>query len=120
MLILIKVVGMVLFMMGMVNICGEIIFVIDFLVIVGCVFKIGLNILLVIEYVCSIQVFVVEFVDDIVCLEWSQVLVVDVGVKSCNIISIVCFDNDKVSNCLVLVLDVEQILYDIILVNCNV
>jgi two-component system, chemotaxis family, chemotaxis protein CheV len=101
-------------MMGMANIRGEIIPVIDLPAVVGCVPKTGLNILLVTEYARSTQAFAVESVDDIVRLEWSQVLAAEAGVKSRNITSIARLDNDKSSNRLALVLDVEQILHDII------
>ncbi|MEA9392052.1 chemotaxis protein [Acerihabitans sp. TG2] len=112
-----KVAGMVSPMMGMANIRGEIIAVIDLPAVVGCVPKTGLNILLVTEYARSTQAFAVESVDDIVRLEWSQVLAAESGVKSRNITSIARLDNDKASNRLALVLDVEQILYDIIPAN---
>lgn len=115
-----KAAGMASPMMGMANIRGEIIPVIDLPAIVGCVPKTGLNILLVTEYARSTQAFAVESVDDIVRLEWSQVLAADAGVKSRNITSIARLDNDKASNRLALVLDVEQILYDIIPANRNV
>ncbi|MFX5578963.1 chemotaxis protein CheW, partial [Acinetobacter baumannii] len=60
--------------LGMVNIRGQIISVIDLPAVVGCVPKTGLNILLVTEYARSTQAFAVESVDEIVRLEWSQVL----------------------------------------------
>ncbi|CAH0216463.1 Chemotaxis protein CheV [Rahnella aquatilis] len=109
-----KAAGMVSPMMGMANIRGEIIPVIDLPAVVGCVPKTGLNILLVTEYARSTQAFAVESVDDIVRLEWSQVLAAEAGVKSRNITSIARLDSDKSSNRLALVLDVEQILHDII------
>ncbi|PKE28911.1 chemotaxis protein CheV [Rahnella sp. AA] len=109
-----KAAGMASPMMGMANIRGEIIPVIDLPAVVGCVPKTGLNILLVTEYARSTQAFAVESVDDIVRLEWSQVLAAEAGVKSRNITSIARLDNDKSSNRLALVLDVEQILHDII------
>lgn len=109
-----KAAGMVSPMMGMANIRGEIIPVIDLPAVVRCVPKTGLNILLVTEYARSTQAFAVESVDDIVRLEWSQVLAAEAGVKSRNITSIARLDSDKSSNRLALVLDVEQILHDII------
>ncbi len=109
-----KAAGMASPMMGMANIRGEIIPVIDLPAVVGCVPKTGLNILLVTEYARSTQAFAVESVDDIVRLEWSQVLAAESGVKSRNITSIARLDNDAASNRLALVLDVEQILYDIV------
>jgi two-component system chemotaxis response regulator CheV len=109
-----KAAGMASPMMGMANIRGEIIPVIDLPAVVGCVPKTGLNILLVTEYARSTQAFAVESVDDIVRLEWSQVLAAESGVKSRNITSIARLDTDKSSTRLALVLDVEQILHDII------
>ncbi len=108
-----KAAGMASPMLGIANIRGEIIPVIDLPAVVGCVPKTGLNILLVTEYARSTQAFAVESVDDIVRLEWSQVLAAEAGVKSRNITSIARLDNDSASNRLALVLDVEQILYDI-------
>ncbi|CNI43078.1 putative chemotaxis protein [Yersinia massiliensis] len=115
-----KAAGMASPMMGVANIRGEIIPVIDLPAIVGCEPKTGLNILLVTEYARSTQAFAVESVDDIVRLEWSQVLAADAGVKSRNITSIARLDNDTASNRLALVLDVEQILYDIMPAHRNV
>ena len=115
-----KAAGMASPMMGMANIRGEIIPVIDLPAVVGCVPKTGLNILLVTEYARSTQAFAVESVDDIVRLEWSQVLAAESGVKSRNITSIARLDNDASSNRLALVLDVEQILYDIVPSSGNV
>ncbi|UHM90525.1 chemotaxis protein [Rahnella victoriana] len=109
-----KAAGMASPMMGMANIRGEIIPVIDLPAVVGCVPKTGLNILLVTEYARSTQAFAVESVDDIVRLEWSRVLAAEAGVKSRNITSIARLDTDKSSTRLALVLDVEQILHDII------
>ena len=109
-----KAAGMASPMMGMANIRGEIIPVIDLPAVVGCVPKTGLNILLVTEYARSTQAFAVESVDDIVRLEWSQVLAAEAGVNSRNITSIARLDTDKSSTRLALVLDVEQILHDII------
>ncbi|NDL62141.1 chemotaxis protein [Acerihabitans arboris] len=112
--------GMASPMMGMANIRGEIIPVIDLPAIVGCTPKTGLNILLVTEYARSTQAFAVESVDDIVRLEWSQVLAAESGVRSRNITSIARLDQANVGNRLALVLDVEQILYDIMPANRTV
>jgi len=56
----------------------------------------------------------VESVENIVRLDWSQVHTAEAGISSRNITSIACLDSDGESNNLALVLDVEQILYDII------
>ena len=61
-------------MLGVANIRGQIIPVIDLPAVVGCTPKGGLNILLVTEYARSTQCFAVEGVEEIVRLDWSQVL----------------------------------------------
>ncbi|MCV9878107.1 chemotaxis protein [Brenneria izbisi] len=115
-----KAAGMKSPMLGMVNIRGQIIPVIDLPAAAGCVPATGLNILLVTEYARSTQAFAVESVDDIVRLDWSQVLAAEAGVSSSYITSIARLDNDKASNRLALVLDVEQILHDIIPVDRDI
>src|ERR1700761_416104 len=62
------------FVMGAVDIRGQIIPVIDLPRLMGCEPTRGLNILLVTEFARSTQAFAVEEVDDIVRLEWNQVL----------------------------------------------
>ncbi|WP_192459409.1 chemotaxis protein [Musicola keenii] len=109
-----KAAGMVPPMLGMINIRGQIIPVIDLPKVVGSVPNTGLNILLVTEYARSTQAFAVESVDDIVRLDWSQVNTAEAGVGSSYITSIARLDNDPNTNRLALVLDVEQILHDII------
>jgi len=106
--------GMVSPMMGVANIRGQVMPVIDLSAVVGCTPKTGLNILLITEYARSTQAFAVESVDDIVRLEWSQVLYSESGVKSRNVTSIARLDGDTPNSRLALVLDVEQILYDIL------
>ncbi|MDD2748512.1 MAG: chemotaxis protein CheW, partial [Acidithiobacillus sp.] len=59
--------------MGVANIRGQIIPVINLPEVVGCKTE-GLNILLVTEYERSVQGFAVEDVEEIVRLEWSRVL----------------------------------------------
>lgn len=107
-----KAAGMKPPMMGMVNIRGQVIPVIDLPALLGCEPSTGLNILLITEYARSTQAFAVESVDDIVRLDWSQVLAAENGVNSTYITSIARLDADKSSNRLALVLDVEQILHD--------
>lgn len=77
-----KAAGMKPPMMGMVNIRGQVIPVIDLPALLGCVPSTGLNILLITEYARSTQAFAVESVDDIVRLDWSQVLAAENGVNS--------------------------------------
>lgn len=100
--------------LGMVNIRGKIIPVIDLPAVTGCTPQTGLNILLITEYARSVQAFAVESVDDIVRLEWSQVLTAESGVGSSYITSIARLDSDQSTSRLAQILDVEQILYDII------
>ena len=100
-------------LLGMVNIRGQIISVIDLPAVVGCVPKTGLNILLVTEYARSTQAFAVESVDEIVRLEWSQVLSAESKAGGNFVTSIARLDHDVSSSRLAQVLDVEQILHEI-------
>ncbi|MFL9923575.1 chemotaxis protein [Herbaspirillum lusitanum] len=100
-------------MLGMVNLRGQIISVIDLPAVVGCVPKTGLNILLVTEYARSTQAFAVESVDEIVRLEWSQVLSAESKTGGNFVTSIARLDADKDTTRLAQVLDVEQILHEI-------
>ncbi|PLR32601.1 chemotaxis protein CheV [Chimaeribacter californicus] len=109
-----KAAGMKSPLLGVASIRGQIIPVIDLPAVAGCTPSTGLNLLLVTEYARSTQAFAVESVDNIVRLDWSQVHAAEAGVSNRNITSIACLDNDKQSNNLALVLDVEQILHDII------
>ena len=60
--------------LGVVNLRGQVIPVLDLPSIVGCTPKTGLNIMLVTEYARTTQAFAVESVEDIVRLDWKQVL----------------------------------------------
>jgi len=100
-------------MLGMVNIRGQIISVIDLPAIVGCVPKTGLQILLVTEYARSTQAFAVESVDEIVRLEWSQVLSAESKAGGNFVTSIARLDDEATGSRLAQVLDVEQILHEI-------
>ena len=64
-------------MMGVVNLRGMIIPVIDLPGVVGCIPKTGLNIILVTEFARTTQAFAVESVEEIVRLDWNQVLSAD-------------------------------------------
>ncbi|MDF7660617.1 chemotaxis protein [Erwiniaceae bacterium L1_54_6] len=101
-------------LLGMASIRDQFIPVIDLPAVTGCTPETGLNLLLVTEYARSTQAFAVESVENIVRLDWNQVHTAEAGIGSRNITSIACLDNDGESNNLALVLDVEQILYDII------
>ncbi|MCS2170586.1 chemotaxis protein [Scandinavium sp. TWS1a] len=99
--------------MGMVNIRDQIIPVIDLPSVLGCKAESGLNILLITEYARSVQAFAVESVENITRLDWTQVHTAEKAVNGQYITSIACLDNEKDSNNLAMVIDVEQILYDI-------
>jgi len=101
-------------MLGMVNIRGQILPVIDLPRVVGCEPKTGLNILLVTEYARSTQAFAVESVDEIVRLEWSQVLSAESKAGGDFVTSIARLDGDSESGRLAQVLDVEQILHALV------
>ncbi|MGU3414099.1 chemotaxis protein [Enterobacteriaceae bacterium C23F] len=100
--------------MGMVNIRDQIIPVIDLPSVLGCKAESGLNILLITEYARSVQAFAVESVENIIRLDWTQVHTAEKAVNGQYITSIACLDNEKDSNNLAMVIDVEQILYDIV------
>ncbi|EJN07414.1 chemotaxis protein [Herbaspirillum sp. YR522] len=100
-------------MLGVVNIRDQIISVIDLPAVVGCVPKTGLNILLVTEYARSTQAFAVESVEEIVRLEWSNVLSAESSAGGNFVTSIARLDDDRDNTRLAQVLDVEQILHEI-------
>lgn len=97
---------------GVANIRGQIISVIDLPAVVGCSAKKGLNILLVTEFARTTQAFAVEEVDEIVRLEWKQVLPAENNAGRGLITSIARLDGDTENTRLAQVLDVEQILRD--------
>ncbi len=99
--------------MGVANIRGEIITVINLPSVVGCTPKNGVPILLVTEYSRSTQAFAVEEVDEIVRLEWNQVMAAESNGGNL-VTSIARLDGDQEDSRLVQVLDVEQILRDVI------
>ncbi len=101
-------------LLGMANIRDQIIPIIDLPAVTGCTPETGLNLLLITEYARSTQAFAVESVENIIRLDWSQVHAAEAGVNSRNITSIASLDSDEYKGELALVLDVEQILYDII------
>lgn len=98
--------------LGLANIRGQIIPVIDLPAVVGCVPRRGLAILMVTEYARTTQAFAVEEVDEIVQLEWSSVLAA--GGNGGNLLtSIAKLDGDAEGSRLAQVLDVEQILRNV-------
>jgi two-component system chemotaxis response regulator CheV len=96
-------------MMGVVDLRGQIIPVIDLPAVTGCTPKTGLNILLITEYARSTQAFAVESVEDIVRLDWRQVLSAEGNAAGGMVTSLARLDGDN-SNRLAQVLDVETIL----------
>ncbi len=97
------------YMLGVVNLRGQIIPVLDLPSITGCTPKTGLNILLVTEFARSTQAFAVESVEDIVRLDWRQVLSAE-GVAGAMVTSIARLDGNAKDSRLAQVLDVETIL----------
>lgn len=95
-------------MMGVVDLRGQIIPVIDLPAVTGCTPK-GLNILLITEYARSTQAFAVESVEDIVRLDWGQVLSAEGNAAGGMVTSLARLDGEN-SNSLAQVLDVETIL----------
>ncbi|GAA4029384.1 chemotaxis protein [Actimicrobium antarcticum] len=97
-------------LLGVVNLRGQIIPVIDLPALVGCKPKTGLNIMLVTEYARSTQAFAVEAVEEIVRLEWSQVLSAEASGVGGMVTSIARLESPNEPTRLAQVLDVEQIL----------
>jgi len=98
--------------LGVANIRGQIIPVIDLPAVVGCNPKRGLTILMVTEYARTTQAFAVEEVDEIVRLNWNDVLAAE-GNGADLVTSIARLDGDADKTRLVQVLDVEQILRNV-------
>jgi two-component system chemotaxis response regulator CheV len=101
--------GSSLHMMGVVDLRGQIIPVIDLPGVTGCTPSTGLNILLITEYARSTQAFAVESVEDIVRLDWRQVLSAEGNAAGGMVTSIARLDGEN-RDCLAQVLDVETIL----------
>jgi two-component system chemotaxis response regulator CheV len=108
-----EVAGAVPNMLGVVNLRGQIVPVIDLPSVVGCVPATGLNILLVTEYARTTQGFAVESVEEIVRLDWGQVLSAESSSVAGMVTSIARLDGDIANTRLAQVLDVEQILRSI-------
>jgi two-component system chemotaxis response regulator CheV len=96
-------------MMGVVDLRGQIIPVINLAEVAGCTPKTGLNILLITEYARTTQAFAVESVEDIVRLDWRQVLSAESNNGGGIVTSIARLDGEN-SDRLAQVLDVETIL----------
>jgi two-component system chemotaxis response regulator CheV len=98
--------------MGVANIRGQMIPVINLPAITGCNPTKGLGILLVTEFARTTQAFAVEEVNEIVRLEWKQVLSAE-GNGGGLVTSIARLDGNAENTRLAQVLDVEQILRDV-------
>jgi two-component system chemotaxis response regulator CheV len=96
--------------LGVVNLRGQIISVLDLPGIVGVKPKTGLNIMLVTEFARTTQAFAVESVDEIVRLDWGQVLSAEGSTAGGMVTSIARLDGDVNNTRLAQVLDVETIL----------
>ncbi len=99
--------------MGVANIRGQVITVINLPKVVDCAPKKELPILLVTEYARSTQAFAVEEVSEIVRLEWNQVIAAE-GKGGNMVTSIARIDGNTEDSRLAQVLDVEQILRDVL------
>lgn len=99
--------------MGVVDLRGQIIPVIDLAGVAGCTPRTGLNILLITEYARTTQAFAVESVEDIVRLDWRQVMSAEGNSAGGIVTSIARLDGEN-SERLAQVLDVETILQQVI------
>lgn len=100
--------------MGVANIRGQIIPVINLPAVAGCNPVKGLSILMVTEYGRTVQAFAVEDVNEIVRLEWDQVLPAEASHAGALITGIARVDGANPDTRLAQVLDVEQILRAVI------
>jgi two-component system chemotaxis response regulator CheV len=95
--------------LGVANIRGQIIPVIDLPAVVGCA-PTARNILLVTEYERSVQGFAVEEVEEIVRLEWDRVVSAERSAAGSLVTSLARLDGREEGSRLALILDVESIL----------
>ena len=98
--------------MGIANVRGQLIPVVNLPQIVGCTPSKGMGILLVTEFARTTQAFAVEEVVEIVRLDWKQALSAE-GTGGGLVTSLARLDGDKEGSRLAQVLDVEQILRDV-------
>ncbi|MDL2354613.1 MAG: chemotaxis protein [Pseudomonadota bacterium] len=97
--------------LGVVNLRGAIIQVIDLPAIAGCVPRSGLNIMLVTEFARTTQAFAVESVEEIVRLDWKHVMSAEHSAGTGGLVaSIARLDQGSDSSRLAQVLDLETIL----------
>jgi two-component system chemotaxis response regulator CheV len=101
------------FVLGAVDIRGQIMPVINLPKLMGCDPTRGLNLLLVTEFARTVQAFAVEEVDDIVRLDWNQVLSAELSVGGSSVTSLARIDGNTGDSRLAQVVDVEQVLRDV-------
>ena len=103
--------GAVEHVLGVVNLRGAIIQVLDLPAIAGCVPKTGRNIMLVTEFARTTQAFAVESVEEIVRLDWSSVMSAERSAGTGGLVtSIARLEDDANGPRLAQVLDLETIL----------
>ncbi len=100
-------------LMGVANIRGQIIPVINLPAVVGCTPKKGHTILMVTEFARTVQAFAVEDVREIVRLEWDQVLPAESSHAGALVTGIARLDGARPDTRLAQVLDVEEVLRDV-------
>ncbi|SAL71241.1 CheW protein [Caballeronia choica] len=100
--------------LGVADIRGQIIPVIDLAKVTGCRPKHGPKILLVTEFARTTQGFAVEEVDDIARLEWNQVLSAESHSSGRTVTSFARLDGNVDGSRLAQVLDVERIVRDVL------
>lgn len=100
-------------LMGVANIRGQIIPVINLPAVVGCTPKSGVSILMVTEFGRTVQGFAVEDVREIVRLDWDQVLPAEGTHAGTLVTGIARLDGARADTRLAQVLDVEQVLRDV-------
>jgi len=100
-------------LMGVANIRGQIIPVIDLSAVVGCKPEKGHTILMVTEFARTVQAFAVEDVREIVRLDWDQVLPSEGTHAGALVTGIARLDPGNPDTRLAQVLDVEQVLRDV-------
>jgi two-component system chemotaxis response regulator CheV len=98
--------------MGLANVRGQLIPVIDLPSLAGCVRQTNSNIVLVTEFARMTQAFLVDEVVEIVQVEWKHLLAADSS-NSALLSGVARIDGDAPNSRLVQVLDVEQILRDV-------
>jgi two-component system chemotaxis response regulator CheV len=100
-------------MLGVANIRGQIIPVIDLPAVVGCKPQKGHTILMVTEFARTVQAFAVEDVREIVRLDWDQVIPSEGTHAGVLVTGIARLDPGNPDTRLAQVLDVEQVLRDV-------